>query len=248
MDMASRQPRPLSDPKGSEGARVPPVSETLRRKTLVKLRDAIFSGHFKPDHRLVERDLCAQTGVSRSSVREALRYLEAEGLVESRGAKGMFVVRPTIREAMEIHELRLALESAAALHFAARAADADMRALVESFEAVKNIALDDSEERWRLADRLFDLLMRGAGNKVAADLMGTLRARIRCLRADASRSAAGLREPSIQVLGELTAALARRDGAAAVEILRSVIALSATVAVERLRTRDLQRDGAEAGA
>src|SRR5687767_4159664 len=55
---------------------------TLRDLTTDKLREAIMAQRFKPGQHLVERDLCEQTGVSRSSVREALRHLEAEGLVE----------------------------------------------------------------------------------------------------------------------------------------------------------------------
>ena len=58
---------------------------TLREMTADRLREAIFTMHFKPNDRLVERDLCDQTGVSRTCVREALRHLESEGLVESRG-------------------------------------------------------------------------------------------------------------------------------------------------------------------
>ena len=57
---------------------------TLRDLTTDKLREAIMAQRFKPGQHLVERDLCEQTGVSRSSVREALRHLEAEGLVERR--------------------------------------------------------------------------------------------------------------------------------------------------------------------
>jgi DNA-binding GntR family transcriptional regulator len=53
----------------------------LRELTLDKVREAIVSGYFKPGHRLVERDLCAQLGVSRTIVREVLRHLESEGLV-----------------------------------------------------------------------------------------------------------------------------------------------------------------------
>jgi len=75
---------------------------TLRDLTTDKLREAIMAQRFKPGQHLVERDLCEQTGVSRSSVREALRHLEAEGLVERRGNRGLFVAsrKPMTRGVM----------------------------------------------------------------------------------------------------------------------------------------------------
>lgn len=246
MDNANTQLKPLPDVKEPESLRVVRASETLRQKTLVKLREAIVTGHFKPNHRLVERDVCAQTGVSRSSVREALRYLESEGLVESRGTKGMFVVKLTIEEAMQIYELRMAVESAAALQFSARATDADIQELVDVFAAVKIAAVSDSDEYWRLTDRLFDIMMRGARNNVAYGLMTTLRTRIRYLRATTTRQATpDYREESVRAMGVLTDALALRDGPAAAEILRGFIARSAKFAIECLKIRDLELDQEE---
>jgi len=66
---------------------------TLRELTTAKLREAILSLHFKPDQHLVERELCEETGVSRTSVREALIALEVIGLVQVRAGSGV-VVRP----------------------------------------------------------------------------------------------------------------------------------------------------------
>jgi len=215
------------------------ASETLRQKTLVKLREAIVSGYFRPNQRLVERDVCEMTGVSRSSVREALRYLESEGLIESRGTKGMFVVKLTIEEALQIYEVRLAIETASAAQFAARATDAEIKDLQETFAAVKVAAVSDSNEYWRLTDRLFDIIMRGARNNIAYGLMTTLRTRISYLRATTTQKATPeYREESVRAMGALTDALAMRDGLLATDILRSFIARSAKFAVECLKIRD----------
>ncbi len=56
---------------------------TLRMRVEDKLRSAIASGIFKPGQRLIERELCELTGVGRTSIREAVRQLEAEGLITS---------------------------------------------------------------------------------------------------------------------------------------------------------------------
>jgi DNA-binding GntR family transcriptional regulator len=89
-------------------------AKTLRELALDKLREAIATQRYRPGERLVERDLCEQLGVSRTVVREALRYLEAEGLVQSQGQRGPVVARPTISETRQIYEIRGALESLAA--------------------------------------------------------------------------------------------------------------------------------------
>lgn len=54
--------------------------QTLRDIVQERMREAIIDGHFAPGERLVERPLCDQLGVSRTVVRETIRYLEAEGL------------------------------------------------------------------------------------------------------------------------------------------------------------------------
>ncbi|WP_163535827.1 GntR family transcriptional regulator, partial [Klebsiella pneumoniae] len=63
--------------------RVDRSAKTLRELTLEKMREAIVSLRFRPGDRLVERDLCEQLGVSRTVVREVLRHLEAEGIVQT---------------------------------------------------------------------------------------------------------------------------------------------------------------------
>ena len=227
--------------------RVPRASDTLRRKTLLTLREAIASGRIKPDERLVERDICGKTGVSRSSVREALRYLESEGLVESRGAKGMFVVNLSAGEAMEIYELRIAVETMAATRFAERAGGDEIRRLLETFANVKIAAATDAEKYWRQADLLFDIVMRGARNSVAYGLMRSLRTRMRYLRSTTARFATlAYRQGTVAHLAALTDALARRDGPAAAARMRVFVTRSARFAAECLARRDeqLQADGA----
>jgi len=71
--------------------RIEAVPQTLRDIVQAKMRDAIMAGHFAPGERLVERPLCEQLGVSRTVVRETIRYLEAEGLVETIPHKGPIV-------------------------------------------------------------------------------------------------------------------------------------------------------------
>jgi len=137
--------------------RVTRETPTLRELTTQKLREAILTAHFKPNERLVERNLCEQTGVSRSSVREALRQLEAEGLVERQGAKGLFVASLSLDAARQIYEVRAAIEAAMANRFAERASAADLAALRHALRRVSRAAEsalavitdEDVENCWR---------------------------------------------------------------------------------------------------
>lgn len=183
----------------------------LREKTFKVLREAILSGHLKPGVRLVERDLCQMTGVSRSSIREALRYLESEGLVESRGIKGVCVSVLTIEDAAEIYEVQRGLESEAASHFCERASDAEMETIVEAYNAVRRAARRDPQGDREAIDKFFEHLFAGAKNSTAASLMLSLRARIRSLR-QTYASAAERKQSSVEQMGKIVNALIRRDG------------------------------------
>ena len=88
--------------------------QTLRNVVQERMRTAIIEGHFSPGERLVERPLCDQLGVSRTVVRETIRYLEAEGLVEILANRGPIVARLDWDQAQQIYEIRRQLEGAAA--------------------------------------------------------------------------------------------------------------------------------------
>jgi DNA-binding GntR family transcriptional regulator len=83
---------------------------TVRAIVAQKLREAIMSGTFKPGQRLVERELCEMTGVSRPSIREALRLLEADGMVSTVPHRGPVVSTISLDEARQLYAARAVLE------------------------------------------------------------------------------------------------------------------------------------------
>ena len=83
---------------------------TVRAIVAQKLREAIMSGTFKPGQRLVERELCEMTGVSRPSIREALRLLEADGMVNTVPHRGPVVSTISLDEARQLYDARAVLE------------------------------------------------------------------------------------------------------------------------------------------
>src|SRR5712664_797102 len=88
--------------------------QTLRHQVEHVLRQQIMSGRFAPGARLIERELCETLGVSRTSVREALRKLEAEKLVSSVPHKGPMVAVISRKEAAELYAIRGLMEGFAA--------------------------------------------------------------------------------------------------------------------------------------
>lgn len=97
---------------------MPPVFSKQKRSTLMdrafqQIREAIRSGKLKPGDRLVETQLAEEMQISRFPIREALRYLEKEGLVEARPFKGTYVAQLTEKDMEELYSLRSAIEELA---------------------------------------------------------------------------------------------------------------------------------------
>src|SRR4051812_44559604 len=102
---------------------------TLRMLVEDKLRSAIASGRFKPGQRLIERELCELTGVGRTSIREALRQLEAEGLITTLPHRGPVVTVVTADEAAQLYKVRALLEGFLGREFAEHGSDSQIAEL-----------------------------------------------------------------------------------------------------------------------
>jgi len=183
-----------------------------RLRTLVaeRIRLAIANNRFPPGFRLIERELCELLGVSRTSVREALRELESEGLISSRGGR-LIVAVVDAREAAEIYQVRMALESLAARLFARNATAEQQVSLETAFRSLA-AASEDYEPAVFLAakTRFYEALFTGAGNEVAASMLRIIHAKVSRLRA-ASLSSPGRARESVREIRELVAALRARD-------------------------------------
>lgn len=175
----------------------------LRQDAADEIRRYVLDSKLQPGDRLPsERELCAQLGLSRTSVREALRLLEQEGLVEVRQGRPpvvrpfdlMPVIQPVVyRLASERHLLRDLLEVRAPLEvLAARAAAtqrsendlAEMREILERMRSELDQGMDPVEE-----DVLFhDVLYRAAQNTVLLAFSRAVKDLLRAVR-EAARHA-----------------------------------------------------------
>lgn len=206
-----------ADPASQDlGLRVGRVAAPLRGQVLEAVRQAILDFRYKPGQRLIERELIEQTGVSRTTIREVLRELEAEGLVTTIPQKGAIVVVPTIEEAEELYEVRSALEQLTVRNFVARASDEQVAALRRAAENFGRVVEEcgDTAALLRAKDDFYDVLFTGGGNNEVSCILGTLQARVRMLRA-ASMSDPERGPQVVAELDALVSAIEARDPDAA---------------------------------
>lgn len=227
----------IAEPNGAgEEMKVERSVTTLRSLTLEKMRDAILDFRFKPGERLVERTLCDRLGVSRSVVREVLRHLEAEGLVETIPHQGPAVTRPDPKQAAQIYEIRGLLESEAARACALHASTADIAALGAVIDEIDTAFQTGSpREVLRRTTEFYEKLFVAAGKEVAWDVVRSLNARINHLRS-MTIAAKGRHADAIAEMRALHEALSRRDGEAAYAASRAHVATVARLAQSILGT------------
>lgn len=105
--------------------------KSLRDYVFSKLRDGILSGRYKPGESLVELKVSEELGVSRTPIREAIRKLELEGLVQVIPNKGAFVSGITDKDINDIYEIRMTIEGLAAKWAAIYATEAELADMEE---------------------------------------------------------------------------------------------------------------------
>ncbi|WP_216825845.1 GntR family transcriptional regulator [Ruegeria sp. EL01] len=204
--------------------------QTLRDIVQDRLREAIVDGRFAPGQRLVERPLCDQLGVSRTVIRETIRFLEAEGLVEILPNRGPVVSTLDWAQARQIYDVRLLLEGAAAAACAQRHGPDFGPELSRALTVLKT-AMGDTE--WanllQATTRFYELIFQEAEHSVAWEIVQRLNGRISRLRAltlsTRSRDGKGLTQ-----LTAIHDAILSRDPDAARHAVESHITDAATAA------------------
>ncbi|WP_374449464.1 GntR family transcriptional regulator [Stella sp.] len=205
----------MNDAAADHQFRVERVAAPLRQSVTESIRYAIAIGRFRAGERLPERELCEMTGVSRTLIREALRQLESEGLIQVLPHRGPVVARLSVAQAEGIYQVRIELEGLACQLFAEHATAAQRAALAAAFERLK-ASFDDSDPlaRLRAKNHFYDCLVDGSGNEALGISLRMLNARVMLLRAT-SLQVPGRSAASIAELSQLMEALESRDGARA---------------------------------
>jgi DNA-binding GntR family transcriptional regulator len=203
----------------------------LRRQVAERLRRSIVSGRLEPGTRLIERELIASLGVSRTVIRETLRELESEGLIALIPNKGPIVRELTLAEAVDLYAIRAVLEGLAARLFAERAepshADRLARALDRTAKAYRK---GDPARIFGAKDEFYRVLFDGAGSETLSLMIGTLHGRIsrwRSLGLGHPRRSRSRSRETIANLRALLGALRKRSPDEAERIMRHEVTRAA---------------------
>lgn len=220
--------------------RVDRENQTLTRKVSEGLRNAILSGQFEPGQRLVERVLCDMTGVSRTAVREALRALEAEGLVINVPNRGPTVTSISQKEAEDIYTVRSLLEVKAAELFMEKMTDEDLAVLGRTLTEMEAAHAKGDLELVNIWKKKFYAKFVGeCGNEIISRTLDQLYAKISVLRhmtmAQHNRTGAAIGE-----LRMIYDAMAARDVKAAKRACLRHVAAAASVALEALSKQQVE--------
>ena len=172
-----------------------------KEEAYVYLKEAIISNQLKPDQPLAELAISEQLHMSRTPIREAMRELEAEGLIVSYPARGSFVASLTPYDVDEIYALRVLLETWALERSIFRIPESVLDELEELFRTA------DSWEARHLADRrLHGTISEYAGSKRLLDFIQVLNSQVERVRrisaTDHNRSLASHKE-HLEILAQL---------------------------------------------
>ncbi len=148
---------PVAVPGQGRGRALMPLErDTLRDSVVRAIRDAIIQGRLRPGEKVPEEDLAQQLQVSRTPIREAIRVLEAQGLVVVRPKRGTYIAMPDRDDAADGLAVRTSLEVLAVEQALERLGQpdwdrlcgqleeilAEMAAAQESGDAIRSVELD----------------------------------------------------------------------------------------------------------
>jgi DNA-binding GntR family transcriptional regulator len=155
----------------------------LREVVFEYLRTSILNGELEPGERLMELQLADQLGVSRTPVREAIRKLELEGLVEMVPRKGAYVADLSVKDILDVLEVRAYLEGLAAYLAAERMADEEVEELKNVQSQFENsLGNMDREGMIALDNKFHDKIIEGSKNNKLIQIVQGLHEQVQRFR------------------------------------------------------------------
>jgi DNA-binding GntR family transcriptional regulator len=199
------------------------TSTSFRTQVYHALKQAITEMDIydhKTEIRLDERQVSEKLGVSRTPIREAMTLLEQEGFVRSQPRRGIFVIRKTKREILEMVTVWAALESMAARIAAEKASDAEIRSLRELFSDFEQKKPAEHVNEYSDANIAFHkAIIRMSGCQLIQEITENLFIHMRAIR-KLTIGQDNRAERSIIDHKNIIDALERRDPSAAEQLVR----------------------------
>jgi DNA-binding GntR family transcriptional regulator len=216
--MSPRRGRQGTAPFARESA-----PRTLTDWAYHELKEAILQLRFRPGEPLRESVLAAMLGVSKTPIREALAWLERDGLVEMEVFKGAVVTGYSRRDLEEMYELRLLLEVAAARQ-AAASLEGDFRRKLLALSAASRNALEagHTQRLAQLIDEFDAILFDSLENRRIRSLIGNLRDHVTRI-GHLTEQTPGRLDASVHEHDRIIRAIVERDADAAARTMREHI-------------------------
>ena len=194
---------------------------SLHDQVVARLRTLLVEGRIEPGAKLNERELCEWLRVSRTPLREAIKLLAAEGLVDLLPNRGAVAVRLTEADVLATFEVLAGLEGMSGELAAARITDAELVELrATHYEMLACFTRRDLSNYYRLNALIHAGINQAARNPVLTQTWRATNARVQALRFRTNQDEAKWKR-AVQEHGAMIEALDARDGAA----LRSVLVL-----------------------
>ncbi len=139
---------------------------SLRNKIFNKIREDIIEGRYNDGESLVEKKLAEEFGVSRTPIREVVRQLELDGLVESMPNRGVFVIGITQEDIKDIYEIRILVEGLAAKWATKKITEEELKALNNACELMEFYTTKgDVEQIARYNTEFHEIIFEAARSK-----------------------------------------------------------------------------------
>lgn len=193
----------------------------LHEEVVNRIRAILLDGEIPPGARIPERDFCEKLQISRTPLREALKVLAAEGLVQLLPHRGSRAARLTDKDMRDLFEVCQGLEALAGELACERIGDAEIGEVAAAHAAMAlHYRSGDLIQYYRCNRAIHEAIVAAAGNPVLTSLYNSVTARIRCARyvtpMTPERWALALSEHEA-----ILNALQRRDGVGLSHILRT---------------------------
>ena len=151
----------------------------LAQEAAKRIRDMIRKGTLKKGDRITEEPMCQAMGVSRTPLREALRILSSEGLINQIPNKGAYVAQPSIKDIGEMFYVMSILEAACARVCAEKLDDAGLKRLDGLYRKLEEHCQAEDREKYMAVNHSFHSLVQElSGNKVLCEVINGLRQKI----------------------------------------------------------------------
>ena len=200
----------------------PPKSHaTLHDQVAHQLRQMLVENRIAPGAKLNERELCGELNVSRTPLREAIKMLAAEGLVDLLPNRGAIAVSLSEADVFHTFEVMAGLEAMSGALAAERISDAELAEIkAKHFEMLAAYTRRDLPAYYRLNAQIHVAINAAANNPVLAVTYAQLNARLQALRFRSNQDEDKWRA-AVQEHEEMLAALAQRDGPALAAIMQA---------------------------